>query len=288
MASKVKLSVALALITQLAVQPVFGCGDKLVDILRNAYPDAMFGTKVVGSASAAGDENGFDLPAGQPIHVRVPGGIACKVWPAEPGLTLVGVSLEHRSSSWEEQDADLEILVVDTTTSEVRYRLMEPGMMNSDAYRTSLGGFDTGRYVFSPSVLAFGVRTRSVAGGYAHGSDVEMLRLYAIAGNRLVRVLDELIIALQNEAGKEMSDGPHKNSCGDREEIKRTISMSPEAHGGFQDILVHEKKKASDCVVLPRDGQKWNTRELHRATYRLIYDGERYVMSAELHEGFAP
>ena len=53
---------------------------------------------------------------------------------------------------------DVELLVVDRKSLQVRQRLLQPGLMDDDAIAIRGIEFDTGRYGLAPGVTAFGLR----------------------------------------------------------------------------------------------------------------------------------
>jgi hypothetical protein len=242
----------------LAVAFLFSQGAKacenLAPILNGAYPDTA-------------------------SNLNVEKNVRCKIWPGHPQWTLIAVTIPRGDPEEDqrEPEADLDILVVDSKTGTVRHRLREPGMMNSDAYRKSLQGLDTAHYAVSPQALVFGVRTASVAGGRGHESAVEHLTLYALAGERVVRIMDDYLVSLDNQESAEFSDVKRDKSCGEREAMKAYLVVETGVHHGFRDIAIPTSYTNSQCTLTSKDEDRWVRTQLRKETDHLVYDGTRYV-----------
>jgi hypothetical protein len=252
-------------------QQAIACEARLADIVKRAYPGA-----VVNEPASSDDERSFDLPGTNPVRVRMVGDVACKIWPAHPELTLVTVVQTHLPLVQQDKAADVEILVVDTGTGKVMQRMREENLLDSDAERASLQGLDTARYALNPGTLVFGVRTRRVSGAYAWSSTNEALRLYAIKGAQLVRIL-ELEIAQEHNRGKAMTERPHKHGCGDNERIVRTIATGSGQHLGFNELIVQTTSTVSLCYEQKDDEEKWVVDSRRQSSQRYVYNGESYV-----------
>ena len=213
------------------------------------------------------------------IDLNVAQNVRCKVWPAHPEWTLIAITIAQGDPerNQREPDADLAILIVDSKTGMVRHRLLEPGMMNSDAYRKSLEGIDTAHYAVSPQALVFGVRTASAAGGWGHASKLENLTLYALDGTGLVRIMDDHLVSLDNQASAEFSAVTRGKSCGEREQMKAYLVLDTGVHHGFKDIAIPTSHANFQCTLTSKNEERWVCTQLRKETDRLMYDGRRYV-----------
>ncbi|TGQ51093.1 hypothetical protein EN854_34020, partial [Mesorhizobium sp. M4B.F.Ca.ET.211.01.1.1] len=90
---------------------------------------------------------------------------------------------------------DIELLVVDRNSKQVRQRLLQPGLITDDAIAIRKIEFDTGRYGLAPGVTAFGLRIEMANHSQANPFSETDLRLYAVAGDALRMVLDGLVVA---------------------------------------------------------------------------------------------
>lgn len=120
--------------------------------VRLAYPQAR----------KSADGASFTLEPHTSITLTLPEGdnsfgLVCKIWPAHDDLLLVSVPLIDSAQSSDGQHVgDIELLVLDGKSLQVRQRLLQPGLMNDDAIAIRKIAFDTGRYRLAPDVTAFG------------------------------------------------------------------------------------------------------------------------------------
>lgn len=245
------------------------CGDAAA-LLRQAYP------KVQKSA----DGGSFALEPHTSIALADPQdgapGLVCKVWPAHDDLLLVAVPLIDSAQSGDDGHVgDIELLVVDRKTLQVRQRLLQPGLMTDDAVAISKVDLDTGRYGLAPGVTAFGLRIEMANHSQPNPFSETDLRLYAVAGDALRMVLDGLVVAGSGGEGD-------TNCAGSFHSSQVSLAMSPTSHRGYHDILVVEQMdtdkplpdKNGECQSHPGKPVKRN--------YRLSYDGGQYRVPAAL------
>jgi len=245
------------------------CGDAAA-LLRQAYP------KVQKSA----DGRSFTLEPHTSIPLAVPQdgmpGLICKVWPAHDDLLLVAVPLIDSVQSVDGQHVgDIELLVVDRKTLQVRQRLLQPRLMNDDAVAIRGIEFDTGRYRLAPGVTAFGLRIDMANHSQPNPFNETDLRLYAIASNTLRAVLDGIAVAGHGGEGD-------TNCAGSFHSSQVSLAMSPTIHRGYHDIIAVERQD-TDEPLPDKDGecQSHPGKSVSR-TYRLRYDGSRYPVPAEI------
>lgn len=245
-----------------------GCGGQAAAIVQRAYPDA-----VKSSDTAFSLKNmSITLPAESASDD--PHAVICRIWPAHPEAMLVAVPLIGAQSN-DGNEGDLELLVLDAASLDVRQRLYLAGRMADDAIRITKISFDTARYRLAPQQMAFGLRI------FQHGSSGPNpfgevgLSLYTIANGKLVSVLTGITV---NDNHGEWDT----NCAGTFDETSRTLSMQSTAHNGYADILVSETSSTTvasvaangECVE-KRDGPK-------ETAMRLTYNGREYAVPDDL------
>lgn len=239
------------------------CGDAAEAILQNAYPNAQRkGHQFILDARVTLD---LELVGAHP-------GMVCKIWPAHDDLLLVAIPLiDHTKSNDDENTGDLDVLVVDRKSLQVRQRLLQPGLMTDDAMAIHEVDFDTGPYRLTPDVTAFGISIHIRNNSGPNPSGETTFRLYAISGGELRLVFDGIDTA--------SNGGEWDTRCaGEFESSKSTLAMNKTIRHGYHGITVTERNdsdkpfvnKHGDCKSRP------GKRVIH--TYRLTYDGARYQL----------
>jgi hypothetical protein len=203
-------------------------------------------------------------------------GLVCKVWPAHDDLLLVAVPLiDSAKSSDGEHVGDIELLVVDRKSLQVRQRLLQPGLMTDDAIAIRKVEFDTGRYRLAPDVTAFGLRIEMANHSQPNPFSETDLRLYALDGDALRMVLDGLVVAGNGGEGD-------TNCAGSFHSSQVSLAMSAARHHGYHDITVIERTD-TDKPSPDKNGEcQSHPGKSVSQTYRLRYDGSRYAVPAEL------
>ncbi|QND60863.1 MULTISPECIES: hypothetical protein [Mesorhizobium] len=245
------------------------CGDAAA-LLRQAYPKVQKGA----------DGDSFTLEPHTSIALADPQdlmpGLVCKVWPAHDDLLLVAVPLiDSARSSDDEHFGDIELLVVDRKTLQVRQRLMQPRLMNDDAVAIRGIEFDSGRYGLAPGVTAFGLRIDMANHSQPNPFSETDLRLYAIAGDALHVVLDGLVVA--SNGGE--SD---TNCAGSFHSSQVSLAMSPTVHRGYHDMIVVERRDTGTSSPDKNGECQSHPGKPVSQTYRLRYDGSRYPVPVAL------
>ncbi|TSE11748.1 hypothetical protein C1D09_012805, partial [Mesorhizobium intechi] len=217
------------------------CGDAAA-LLRQAYPEVQ----------RSADGRSFTLEPHTSIPLAAPQdgipGLVCKIWPAHDDLVLVAVPLIDSAQSVDGQHlGDIELLVVDRKTLQLRQRLLQPRLMNDDAVAIRGIEFDTARYALAPGVTAFGLRIDMANHSQPNPFNETDLRLYAIAGNALRAVLDGLAVAGHGGEGDASCAGSfHSSQVG--------LAMSPTVHRGYHDIIAVERLD-TDEPLPDKDGE---------------------------------
>lgn len=219
----------------------FACDD-LPGLLRAAYP----------GAAATADSFTVDGTYRQRIAVQ---DVQCRIWPYKPDITLLAVPLiEADPASPDEARGDVEILVLDSRSGNPLARRRETGMAYGDAVTFSGVALDTARYDIRPGERAFGIVTGQGGSSRVNPYSESALWLYRFADGRIERVLDGLVTRRFNGE----NDG---NCVGEAREIKRTLSVSKSAAGGYRDLAVDQTEVNSrtvdtggDCVSTDKAG----------------------------------
>ncbi|WP_157940901.1 hypothetical protein [Agrobacterium bohemicum] len=244
------------------------CGDRAEVIVHNTYPDATKSddeTFQVGASTISinNSETGIDAP-----HM-----MTCRVWPANPHLTLVAVPL-IKSANEDGTVGDLELLVVDTSSLAVKQRLLLANRMNDDAIAIRSLEFDTARYKLTKEQAAFGLRISASNNSRANPYNGVSLWLYVLEGSSIRPVVDGMVVS--------ETTGESDTNCATEFKARQTtLSMAPTTNHGFADISAVEtnttttnfvgKDRACDETSITDKPQK----------LRLIYDGRQYPIPEE-------
>ena len=245
------------------------CGD-VVALVQQAYPKARKSS----DSAALTLEPDISIALALTDYDRP--GVVCKIWPAHDDLLLVAVPLiDSAKSSDGEHVGDIELLVVDRTSRQVRQRLLQPGLMNDDAVAIRKIEFDTGRYTLSPAVTAFGLRIEMANNSLPNPFSETDLRLYALDGNALRLVLDGLVVADNGGEGD-------TNCAGSFHTSQVSLGMSSPKHHGYHDITVVQRTD-TDNPLPDKNGEcQSHPGKSVKRSYRLRYDGSRYPVPAAL------
>jgi len=247
------------------------CGEDAKAVLSQAYPSAQpdaDGTRLLLDGHIA-----IELPADDAGSAHA---VVCKIWPAQPGLTLIAVPLiDTRQSGDDQTIGDLDLLVVDAKTRQIRQRLRQPGLMSDNAITISTVAFDTSVYRLRPDVPAFGLRRVIVNKSARTPFNETDLWLYAIENGELHSVLDKLAVAT--------NAGANNDDCtGQSESSQVTLSMGGAVRNGHRDIIA--TSKVTEEADHPGKNGACVTKTTGHSTriYRLGYDGKHYIIPKPL------
>ncbi|MBB5575434.1 hypothetical protein [Rhizobium paranaense] len=244
------------------------CAGRAADIIRQAYPTATAGS----DGTFVFEDATITLPA--PDSVRDdPHAVICRIWPAQPELMLVAVALMTELSDTE-NEGDIELLMVDSTSLKVKQRLRLEGLVSDDAVRVTSVAFDTARYQLAPGKMAFGLRIALEGSSRPNPFGETTLWLFAIDNDRLKTVLDNIAIG--------RSEGEWDTMCaGEFHETIRTLSMESSANTAVSDILVSEK--VTTTVNKAGKADECNTDEkVTTGKRRVLYEGSQYNVPKDL------
>ncbi|MFK3781575.1 hypothetical protein [Agrobacterium sp. NPDC089420] len=245
------------------------CGANGESIIRQAYPAA----EKTGDREFRIDGTTITLAEGSYVGSD-PHAVVCRIWPAFPNRMLVTVPLISTQMEGG-NEGDMDLLVLDKDTLQPMQRLRLKDAMADDAVRIISVTFDTARYRLAPDKMAFGVRISTEGSSRANPFGDTTLRLYAINGEKLVPVLDNIVVS---EGGGEWDT----NCAGAFDNIERALSMDARSHKGVADILVTETAKSSVAKVTEKgECESINDQPVTRKI-RLTYDGNAYVIPPDL------
>lgn len=199
---------------------------------------------------------------------------SCKVWPANPALTLVALPLPQKGSTDDDKVYDLEVLVTDSQTGKVVAQRFEASALESDAVRLRSISLDTALWRLTPQVLAFGVRTDFEGSSRVNPFSQSVLNLYVIDGAKLRKVVDKL--ATQTGGGE--WDG---NCAGSFSDTSRGVSVGPAGKNGYAKLIVSEKTLTTTNKPARNDCASQESTS-KRSNVTLEYDGERYPVPKAL------
>jgi hypothetical protein len=202
----------------------------------------------------------------------------CRIWPADPGKTIVALAYFQAGSYFGSPPIegeglyDLDVVVVSTARGDILQRHFQKGALASDAIALKTITIDTGRYVLTPRVLAFGVRAMR---GNPH-VDLETLNLYVTRNNELESVLAGLVTySLFGEP-----QGP--DGCSRSSETKRTLAVAKTGNQGLGNLVVQQKVIEQEQKTVNDTCEIDETKSTQR--YVLRFDGKQYVMPKLLRE----
>lgn len=233
-------------------------------IIAQAWPDAVStadNSVNIGNATVT-------------LAADTPRSIICKVWPARPELTLAAVPLMTTPADAEGYSTgDLELLVLDSASLQVKQRLRLKNRMDDDAMYISDISLDTARWKVAPDQLAFGLRIAKSGSSRANPFHEEVLSLFITDNTRLRPILNGVVVT--------DSSGEWDGRCaGTFSDITRTLSLSDTARHDYADIIVSEKRSESVDSETAGDCRSKETR--HKASYRLSYNGNAYAVPENL------
>lgn len=200
---------------------------------------------------------------------------ACKIWPANPALTLAVLPLPQKGNSDDEGTDDVEVLVADTASGSVVAHIYQPSLITFDAVRLSGLAIDTARYQLNPGNRAFGVRVNHSGSSRVNPYEATSLSLYVVDGQTLRPVLDRLAV----ESSRGEWDG---NCAGTFDSTSRSIDIGPAGKEGYAALKVSERSThRTDKQTNDNCGSKDDPAV--RANFVLEYHNAHYGVPRELH-----
>jgi len=199
---------------------------------------------------------------------------ACKVWSADPSLTLAVLAFKQKITDPDAATYDVDVLVAKSDTGEVLAHLYRTAALNEDAVTIQSVGLDMARYQLAPDTRAFGVRIDHEGSSRVNPFSDSVLDLYVVQGHTLKRVLGNL------ETHIETGDWDG-NCAGTFATVNRVISIDPTQVHGYAALRVSQKSGTSDAKM---SGDQCVSRDVPpvHADFTLQYDGTQYEVPKKL------
>ncbi|EOW1327472.1 hypothetical protein [Klebsiella aerogenes] len=262
---KMTLRLLVSTTLLLASQCIFAASScDISAIIKKAWPDAQTTAEGVLTTNKQFIKTQNDSPFSA----------ICRIWPAHPELTLAAVPLLNDKPGMFNQAGDLELLVLDSITLDIRQRLQLSDKMSSDVFEITGLALDTARWKIAPDQTAFGLRIERTLSGSRSKKYENTLWLYAIEKNQLRVVINGLVL-IKNDGNGDMT-------CqGGYDDTTRTVTVENTTHHGYADIRVHEKNIHAS-QQLDANGECGTTEKQSKRTWSLRYDGKQYPVPTAL------
>jgi hypothetical protein len=203
----------------------------------------------------------------------------CKVWPFDPGKTIVALAHFQEGSSFsvppDNTDGlyDLTVLVVKSDSGEVVNRLFQKSAFASDAIRLNGISIDTAPYDLARNLRAFGVTAGFSNSSALNSWEHTQISLYVPQGSGLKQVLGNLVSV--KRLHEQVDD------CNESATVAlRTLAIATTGSHGYADLILREKKtelkgkkEKNECKVTEKTFPK---------NYTLRFNGESYAVPKEL------
>ncbi|MGF9566523.1 hypothetical protein [Neorhizobium sp. JUb45] len=206
------------------------CAARLAEIVTKAYPEA----KALPDNKFEVEGRKLTLPESGYLG-RNPQAMLCRTWPARPELTLLAVPLMNEPQQDGMNEGDLDMLVLESKSFDVKQRHRVEGLTSDDAISIEELTFDTAFYQLAPENVAFGLRKMTRGSSRPNPFSDTSLWLFFAEGNQLKPILENFTVYQYR--------GETDTNCnGEFEEKTRTLSMAPSSKGAIADLLVSEKR----------------------------------------------
>lgn len=202
----------------------------------------------------------------------------CKVWPANPALTIAALPLPHKNNDADAGVYDLAVIVADSLTGAVISQIHQPSAIIYDAVRLRGITIDTARYQLTNSNRAFGVRVNYSGSSSIFPFSTTSLNLYVVGNKSLHPVLERLIVEERN--------GDWDGSCkGTFDATSRSIDIGTLGSEGYATLKIMERKTTSVSEILNAECVTKLQSDI-RINYLLPYKGGRYLVPKKMAQGF--
>lgn len=238
------------------------CGTKIPTIIKEAYPYAI-----------ATDDGRFKAGNVMIDTTNSERSIICRIWPANPELTLAAVPLMYREEDFNDK-GDIELLVLDSLTLNIKYRLRLKDRLNDDAVQIRSIELDTARYKITENMTAFGIRISAANNSQPNPFTETNLWLYVIDGKELRPILDGMTVS--------QSYGEWDTDCaGEFHDSKIVLSMGPSIRNEYADVVATETG-STRIATIDSDGTcKDNTVKSKPKKFRMAYDEKQYLVPTD-------
>lgn len=246
------------------------CGPNGAAILKSAYSSL-----VTHSPATYRVESGKVRIAPDSAVGDDPLAMVCRYWPVHPQYLLAAVPIIRDTQDDSGARGDLDVLVLDSDTFELRSRLKIANFISDDAIYLTQIFFDTAPYRLSPGRIAFGIRTSVESHSRVDSYYQTTLRLYELDGAELKPILDSIEVEQIN--GKQVAG----ECAGEFQSVRRTLIMAPKRHHGAADIIV--KTDSYQALDVERNGEcQASDVKQTTSTAQLTFDGQHYIVPEAL------
>jgi hypothetical protein len=204
----------------------------------------------------------------------------CKSMPSDPDKSIVALLSFRKDSALSSDDNesmgdyDLDLMIIQSGSRPVLSNLHTDRAISSDAMRFTELKIDTGRYILTPKVRAFGVRVSHEGSSRVNPYNETRLSLFIEDGKQIRKVLDDLIVS---KYGGELN-----NECdGNFSKIERIIKIGNNTKKGFADLIITSTEIDSK-EMLQNNECKYVEMTPEISHYTLQFDGQRYLIPAVL------
>lgn len=202
----------------------------------------------------------------------------CKVWTADPALTIAVLPIAHQENSVDVGQYDLEILVADSDTNFIKAHIFQPSAITYDAVRFTGIAIDTARYQLTPSKRAFGVRISYSGSSTIFPFSTTSLNLFVIDNKDVRPVLKRLIVEDRN--------GDWDGDCkGTFDTTLRSIGVGSVGTEGYASLIVSEKRTRSINVAVDTNCISKEQQQVH-ARFVLNYRNGNYLTPKKMMQEF--
>ncbi len=202
----------------------------------------------------------------------------CKVWPAKPELLIM-------ANAWqgEEHDGlrsgDLEVLLLDSKTGELKSRYYQENQLDSDAVYVSGLIIDTAPYRLEANNLghwAFGVRVERSGSSRPNPFANTDLTLFVAQGARLRPVLKHYEVSVSGGEWDTRCDGVFN-------QVASTLHLLPTKHKGFFDIEVRSRQEVTRQTYDAKNDDCQSAQVLDKTfKNRLQFNGTEYTQTTRV------
>jgi hypothetical protein len=159
---------------------------------------------------------------------------ACKVWPANPNLTIAALPIAHHDNDANVGTYDLKVLVADSLTGSVYAHIYQPSAIQYDAINLTGIAIDTARYQLKSDKRAFGVRISYSGSSAIFPMDTTSLDLYVIDERVLRPVLNHFVVEARNGDWDGLCEGVFNTTV-------RSIDLGSPGQEGYAALKISEK-----------------------------------------------
>lgn len=201
----------------------------------------------------------------------------CRIWPAKPDLTIRATTAftpdKKADPSGDNGSYDLTLQLQNTADQMPVATYKQAEQWYSDGISLRQLSIDTARYMLSPTIRAFGLRSVLANQSRANPYSTQTLALFVLEGSTLRPVLDGLV--MEDQTGEWDS----ANCTGEGAEHHRTVQIGKGFSHGFTDLVVRTETVRMSAVGQP-DACDIKSTPAQVEVTTLHYNGSMYRVAA--------